>query len=292
MRKMRKKIVVMILAFLAFLYMPAQHSAYFMSGVTVEAAAVKLNAKTKKLYVNDKFKLKVSGTKKHVMWRSDNKKVATVSSGGIVTARKTGTATITATVGAGSSGKKLKCKITVTTRLSAKKQDIRCYPGQYEKVKINVKGLKPKETVGIVTKKNDVADISLSKSWNVIVEPKDIGYTDFEVRIYKVDNYDVVPQKDTIKMRVFSYPDKSGWISAYDISAFQISIRRTGDGSYFVSDGNKGGGSGYVSNGFYLDPYTDSKVDSNTWQSHGLRYQIKNGAIFIKTADMEKRFFK
>ncbi len=295
MIRFTKKSVIMALAVLAVCFMPAQHIAVFPSALTVEAASVKLNAKSKKLYVNDKFRLKVSGTKKHVMWRSDNKKVASVSSAGVVTAQKVGTATITATVGAGSAGRQLKCKITVRTRLSAKKYDVRLFPNRYEKVKINANGLKQKETVGLITKNNDVADITLSKSsksFSVIVEPKEIGYTDFEVRIFQADMYDVVPQKDFITMRVFSYPDKSGWISEDDIAAFRITILPAGDGAYYVSNGNSGSGSGYVSDSFYLDPRTDSKVDANTWQSHGIRYQINKGTLFIRTADLEKRFFK
>lgn len=61
-----------------------------------------------------KLQIKNAGTLK-VKWKSSDKKIATVSSKGKVTAKKKGTATITATV----NQKKYKCKITVT---SAKKQ--------------------------------------------------------------------------------------------------------------------------------------------------------------------------
>lgn len=82
-----------------------------MSQTTVaEAATIKLNAKKKSLKVGKTYTLKVSGTKKKVTWSSDKKSVATVNSKGKVTAKKAGTATITAKV----AGKKLTCKITVT----------------------------------------------------------------------------------------------------------------------------------------------------------------------------------
>lgn len=77
---------------------------------TVEAASkVKLNYKKKTIYVGDTFKLKITGTKKKVKWSSANKKIATVSSKGVVKGIRKGTAKITASVG----GKKYTCKMTV-----------------------------------------------------------------------------------------------------------------------------------------------------------------------------------
>ena len=45
-------------------------------------AKVKLNKKKVTIYVGERVKLKVKGTKKKVKWRSSNKKVATVTSKG------------------------------------------------------------------------------------------------------------------------------------------------------------------------------------------------------------------
>ena len=77
---------------------------------TVEAASrVKIN-KTKASLVKGKtLQLKISGTSKKIKWSSSKKSVATVSSKGKVTAKKKGTATITAKVGS----KKYTCKVTV-----------------------------------------------------------------------------------------------------------------------------------------------------------------------------------
>ena len=79
---------------------------------TAEAAKIKLN-KTKVYLLKGKtVKLKITGTKKKVTWKSSKKKVATVSKKGKVKAKKAGTATITAKV----KGKKYKCKIIVETK--------------------------------------------------------------------------------------------------------------------------------------------------------------------------------
>lgn len=76
----------------------------------VEAASkVKINKTKATIYVGKTTTLKVSGTSKTVKWTTSNKKIATVSSKGKVTAKKAGNATITAKV----SGKSYKCKVTI-----------------------------------------------------------------------------------------------------------------------------------------------------------------------------------
>ena len=82
----------------------------FIPTVNVEAASkVKINKTSTTIYVGKTETLKISGTSKAVKWKTSNKKVATVSGKGKVTAKKAGTATITAKV----SGKSYKCKVTV-----------------------------------------------------------------------------------------------------------------------------------------------------------------------------------
>ena len=81
----------------------------------IEVKSVKLNKTKATLKVGDTLTLKATlkpknATDKTISWKSSNKKVATVDENGIVTAKKKGTCTITAT---SSSGKKAKCKITV-----------------------------------------------------------------------------------------------------------------------------------------------------------------------------------
>lgn len=74
---------------------------------TVDAAA-KINKSKVTVYVGQSTTLKVSGTKKKANWKTSNNKVATAKNGK-VTAKKSGTAVITAKVGS----KKYTCKVTV-----------------------------------------------------------------------------------------------------------------------------------------------------------------------------------
>ena len=69
----------------------------------------KLSSTSLSLYVNNTASLKVVGTLDKVTWSSSKKSVATVSSSGVVTAKKKGTCVITAKFG----NRKLTCKVTV-----------------------------------------------------------------------------------------------------------------------------------------------------------------------------------
>ena len=75
----------------------------------VQAGSITISKKKATMYARAQLKLSVSTKSKKVKWSSSNKKVATVSKKGMVTAKKPGKVTITAKVGK----KKLKCRITV-----------------------------------------------------------------------------------------------------------------------------------------------------------------------------------
>ncbi len=290
-----KKIWILLCLCLSFSFLPTQYWPAFQTAETVEAAAPKLNVSSKKLYIDEKYTLKVKGSKKHVMWRSSNKKIASVSSKGVVTAKKPGTATITATVGAGSSGRKLKCKITVLSRLSVKSTVIRCYPDQYQQIKIKVNKLKKNEALGLESKTNDIAVGKLYKKsnyYNLIVEPERLGHTQFTVRLYKQDGLFPTAQNASITFDIFSYPNKSGWISLDDLDAFGIRILDSYDGTFRVLCSESASSlTGFVSDVKTLDPASDKQTGANTYLSGGLHYKIQGGQIYLSTADMEKLYF-
>lgn len=88
--------------------------ALVLSPMTVEKQVmakkkISLNRKKATVTVGKQIKLKVKGTKKKVTWKSQKKKIATVSKKGVVKGRKVGKTNITAKV----AGKKLVCKVTV-----------------------------------------------------------------------------------------------------------------------------------------------------------------------------------
>ncbi len=79
------------------------------SATVAEAAAVKLSKKEITLEVGKSQTLKLTGTKQKITWTTSKKTVAVVSTTGKVTAKKAGTAVITATA----NKKKYTCKVTV-----------------------------------------------------------------------------------------------------------------------------------------------------------------------------------
>lgn len=86
-------------------------SGYNVRGVTTIAGLnyLKINVYRKNLYVGDIYNLKINGTRLIPTWKSSNSKVVWVYRNGRILAKRTGTATITATLG----GKKFICAVTV-----------------------------------------------------------------------------------------------------------------------------------------------------------------------------------
>ena len=114
-------------------YMP------FMDAGSTIAEAAKISKKSLVLIKGQSAILKVSGTKKRPKWTSSRRTVATVSSRGKVVAKKKGTTTITAKIGA----KKYSCRVTVQTP-SISKKNVSLTVGKSTTLKLN--GTKQKVT--------------------------------------------------------------------------------------------------------------------------------------------------
>ena len=109
MKRVKKLIVVFIMMFAITTVVPISTN---MGGTKVEAATkVKLNKSNAYVVKGSTVSLSVKGTSRKAQWKSSNKKIATVSSKGVVKGIKKGTVTITAKV----KGKNYKCKVTVET---------------------------------------------------------------------------------------------------------------------------------------------------------------------------------
>lgn len=97
---------------------------------TVHAAKMKLNQTKVYMAKGDKVRLKVSGVKAgKVIWTSSNKKVASVTKRGLVTAKKRGKAVVTAKIGK----KRLKCRVTVEKKSVNRARRLRDYVLKYGK---------------------------------------------------------------------------------------------------------------------------------------------------------------
>ncbi len=106
-------------------YWDYTNTGYICEWDRIPVSSVKLNKKTATVYLKgDNLQLKayvspVEATNQRVIWSSSNKRVATVSSKGLVKAVGKGTAVITCRAADGS-GKKATCKITVKQPVKVK----------------------------------------------------------------------------------------------------------------------------------------------------------------------------
>lgn len=101
------------------------------SPAQTEVTSIKLNNNTLSMYVGNSKTIKATITpanaKTKITWSTSNSKVATVTSGGKITAKKAGTATITVRT---SNGKTAQCKVTVKEK--AKTSNLMNIPKIYQ----------------------------------------------------------------------------------------------------------------------------------------------------------------
>lgn len=100
-------------------------SSYNKKGVTTIAGlyTLKLNSSRITLNPGKSYTLKVNGTKLTPAWRSSNSKIVTVNKKGRITAKKAGTAKITARLG----GKKFVCTVTVKKASASSNKTVQNY---------------------------------------------------------------------------------------------------------------------------------------------------------------------
>lgn len=152
--------------------------------VTVETP--KISKTSLSLEVKKTATLKVTGTSQKVKWSSNKTSVATVSSSGKVTAKKAGTATITAKVGT----KKYTCKVTVKASSSS------TLSSNYKKLKSYIKSNGGTNKNGNKVIQVSSADTSGNKvTWLISYDEKNdkfvFGYQFQETAKLSTGTYDV-----------------------------------------------------------------------------------------------------
>ena len=140
--KLRKVLSIMLAV---IMLMGTFSIAFTAFAATKKVTSIKLNKTSATLYLKNTLTLKATvspsnASNKNVTWSTSNKSVATVSSKGVVTPKKTGTVTITAKAKDGS-GKKATCKITVkqhVTKISLSKTSLSLKTGSASTLKATV----------------------------------------------------------------------------------------------------------------------------------------------------------
>ena len=115
MKTLKKALQTFCLALALSLVVPAVFPA--AGEVAAVSAASRISKKSVTLSRGESVRLKVTGTSKKIKWSSSKKSVASVTAKGKVTAKKSGTAIITAKFGK----KKLTCRVIVKKAASNNK---------------------------------------------------------------------------------------------------------------------------------------------------------------------------
>jgi len=104
--------VIVVLLTLNIIIFPIVIPRYYVA----EAATIKLNKSKVSIKVGESYQLKLNGTKDKIKWSSSKKSIVKVSSEGIITGVKPGSAIITAKV----NNKEYKCNVTVLSPILKK----------------------------------------------------------------------------------------------------------------------------------------------------------------------------
>jgi hypothetical protein len=253
------------------------------------SAATKYSINKSKLilYVGAQYSLKINGYSDFIMWKSSNAKVAAVSSKGTVKAKKEGTTTITATIGAGSNNKKFSCKVTVKNRLSTNKKSITCILDEFEELKIYLKNPKPGESIASMVYDAEVIDTewgSSNKEYILNIIPKKIGYTEIKISTVEGSGWNEQINIDTgITIGVTVLEDNSGWISETALSSFDVSVTY-GENTIDLSRGNL-----LYSDDFYtIENVLDKPEEGVVYTSNGISYKLINNELYFKISDLKK----
>lgn len=229
------------------------------------------------------------------MWSSSNPKIATVNNKGIVSGKKFGTAIISAKIVSGSTGKTLKCTVSVKNRIIVPKSPIFINLNEYEEILIKTRGLKNNENIGFID--NDNKD-AVNFEWDddiLIAEGRKLGTKTIDIQILEDD---VIIEKEKQKITVYVFRDNSGWISWEDLKYF-VAFANKFDGEdkvEYLIYSKKGLSSSVIvkySLKFYLPNdiiedtvYLTDGIFSYSVQTGNVHYKLHNGKLYFNIQDL------
>lgn len=195
MQNLSKKLSCFILTLAAaFLFVTvAPLSSVGIETTSVAEAATKINVKKVNVPKGSKYTLKITGTKSKVKWSTSKSSVATVKDG-VVTAKKAGTATITAKVGS----KKYTCKVTVLG-YKVNSNNVVMTKGKSYTLKVTGASSKPKyksSKTSIATVNSKTGKIAAKKNGTATITVT-VGKTSFPVLV-KVETPSITKTKITL----------------------------------------------------------------------------------------------
>ena len=205
--------------------------------IKVKSSTPKLNKTKLTLTPGDVFQLKVYGTEKYVMWTSEGD--VTVTSDGLVKVSKTGTGTITATVGSGKKNTKLKCKVTVKPKLTADKSVIFLEMDEYETITVDTSKLAQNESFQLYPGRHGYVNLVLENDNTYNIVPKYTSYT--EMILYSISSNGTKYVQTTIPTFVYNknYKDDAA-VYYYSYGNYQgikaVRFSFDGDNTIIIAD--------------------------------------------------------
>lgn len=179
----------------------ADSERFYVTTQATPPSSVSLNKSSGKLYIGNKMQLSATvlpeASQQTISWSSSDKSVASVSSNGLVTAKKAGKATITATT---VNGKTATCKITVEKKsvpsksVSLSKTALTLYTGDKATLKAKVN---PTDTTDKLTWTS--SDEKIATVENGVITAKKAGTVKITV---KTDSGKTATCKVTVKKKV------------------------------------------------------------------------------------------
>lgn len=221
----------------------------------VSAATIALNKTSLTLGVSNTYTLKLLNNKKKVTWSSSKKTVAKVSSKGVVTGKKAGSATITAKA----NGKKYTCKVTVKAlALSTKSATLDVGETLTLSVLYNTKSVTyatSKKAVATVSKKGVVTAKSVGTA---TITVKTCGKT-FKATIKVINSHISITPSSDVCTAIKKYSTNTATKHYFLLRSYVEYLESLGGGTLTL-----GAGTYNVSNTIYIPSNVHIKLNNAT----------------------------